>query len=120
VPNPVIHWEITAQDQKKLQEFYASLFGWKINDNNPMGYGLVDTAAGGINGGLMQRQGSQPSYVTFYVSVEDPAATLAQATSLGGKTCLPATPIPDVGTIGMFQDPEGHVIGIIKPLPRQA
>jgi predicted enzyme related to lactoylglutathione lyase len=116
VPNPVIHWEIAAQDRKKLQEFYASLFGWKVNDDNPMGYGLVDTAAGGINGGIMQCQGSQPSYVTFYVHVDDPAATLAKVASLGGKTCLPPTPIPNVGTIGMFQDPEGHVIGIIKML----
>ena len=116
MPNPVIHWEIAARDRKKVQEFYASLFGWSVNDNNPMNYGLVDTAAGGINGGIMQCQGEQPPYVTFYVHVEDPAATLARATSLGGKICLPATPIPDVGTIGLFQDPEGHLIGIIKML----
>jgi predicted enzyme related to lactoylglutathione lyase len=120
VPNPVIHFEIAAGDRKKLQQFYTNLFGWKINDDNPMNYGVVDTAAGGINGGFMQRQGEQPSYVTFYVSVDDPAATLAKATSLGGKTCLQATPIPNVGTIGMFQDPEGHVIGVIKMLKPQA
>ncbi len=116
MPNPVIHWEIAAQDRKKLQQFYADLFGWKVNDDNPMQYALMDSGAGGINGGIMQRQGPQPSYVTFYVSVEDPAATLDKASALGGKTCLPATPIPNVGTIGMFLDPEGHVIGVIKML----
>jgi predicted enzyme related to lactoylglutathione lyase len=116
VPNPVIHWEIMARDRKKMQEFYSDLFGWTVNDNNPMNYGLVDTAAGGINGGIMQTVPPQPSLVTFYVDVEDPAGTLARAESLGGKTVLPATPIPNVGTIGMFQDPEGHCIGIIKML----
>jgi predicted enzyme related to lactoylglutathione lyase len=114
VPNPVIHWEIAAQDRKKLQQFFADLFGWKVNDDNPMQYGVVDSGPGGINGGIMQCQGPQPAYVTFYVSVDNPAATLEKATSLGGKVCLPATPIPNVGTIGMFQDPEGHVIGVIK------
>ncbi len=116
MPNPVIHFEIMAHDRKKAQEFYATLFGWTINDNNPMNYGLVDTGAGGINGGIMQTQPPQPSLVTFYVDVEDPAATLAKAEALGGKICLPATPIPNVGTIGLFTDPEGHCIGIIKML----
>jgi predicted enzyme related to lactoylglutathione lyase len=46
--------------------------------------------------------------------VDDPAATLARAESLGAKTVIAAMPIPNVGTIGMFQDPEGHCIGIIK------
>ena len=118
MPNPVIHWEIMARDRKKMQEFYSHLFGWTVNDSNPMNYGLVDTAAGGINGGIMQTEPGQPSIVTFYVDVEDPAATLARAETLGGKTLMPATPIPNVGTIGLFQDPEGHCIGIIKmPMP---
>jgi predicted enzyme related to lactoylglutathione lyase len=114
VPNPVVHFEIMGRDRKKLQEFFGKLFGWKIDDNNPMNYGVVDTAAGGINGGIGQAPGN-PSYVTFYVSVDDPAATLDKATSLGGKVCMPPMPIPGVGTIAMFQDPEDHVIGIIKP-----
>jgi predicted enzyme related to lactoylglutathione lyase len=115
VPNPVIHWEIAAHDRKKLQQFYANLFGWTVNDNNEMNYGLIDTAAGGINGGIMQMSPGQPSYVTFYVGVEDPAAALARAAELGGKTILPPMPVPNVGTVAMFLDPEGHCIGLFKP-----
>ena len=43
MPNPVIHWEITGKDASKLRQFYADLFGWDVNANNPMNYGLVDT-----------------------------------------------------------------------------
>ena len=59
---------------------------------------------------------SASSIVTFYVHVENPAGTLAKVAALGGKTLMPPTPIPNVGTIGLFQDPEGHCIGIIKML----
>ena len=26
--NPVVHFEITGKDGKKLQDFYSSAFGW--------------------------------------------------------------------------------------------
>lgn len=32
----VMHFEIHGKDGKRLQEFYASLFGWKIDTSNPM------------------------------------------------------------------------------------
>ena len=52
MPNPVVHWEVTGQDAKRLQDFYTNLFDWHVDADNPMNYGLVDThAEGGINGG---------------------------------------------------------------------
>ena len=51
-----------------------------------------------------------PGHVTFYVEVEDPAAYLARAEKLGGKTVVPPTEIPKSGlTFAFFADPEGHV-----------
>jgi len=116
VPNPVIHWEIGARDRKKLQEFYTSLFGWSVNDNNPMQYGLMDSAAGGINGGIWQCEPGVPTYATFYVSVDDVQSALDRATALGATTVIAPMPIPNVGTIGMLKDPEGNLIGLIKML----
>jgi len=55
-----------------------------------------------------------PAYVTFYVAVEDLAATLERVQGLGGTTVVPPTPIPGVGAFAMFEDPEGHMLGIIK------
>ena len=39
---PVVHFEIIGKDGPKLQSYYAELFGWEINADNPMNYGVVD------------------------------------------------------------------------------
>jgi predicted enzyme related to lactoylglutathione lyase len=114
MPNPVVHWEIVSQTKgKELQEFYASLFGWTINANNPMDYGLVDTDAGrGIPGGIGPTTGS--SRVTIYIEVDDLQASLDKAESLGGKTLMAPEEIPGAVTMAMFADPDGNVVGLIK------
>ena len=39
---PVVHFEVVGKDGDKLQSYYAELFGWNINSDNPMNYGMVD------------------------------------------------------------------------------
>ena len=39
---PVVHFEVVGKDGDKLQGYYAELFGWNINSDNPMNYGMVD------------------------------------------------------------------------------
>ena len=113
MPNPVIHWEITGKDAPKLQQFYANLFGWNVDSNNPMNYGLVDTQTeDGINGGIAQEQ-EPTTRVTVYVQVDDLQAYLDKAESLGGKTILPPPVIPDTVTLAMFTDPEGNIMGMV-------
>jgi uncharacterized protein len=118
VAHNVVHWEIAAKDAKKSQEFYAKLFEWTIDANNPMNYGMVRSGGGqgGIDGGIFATQNGQPPYVTFYVEVDDLQKYLAKAESLGGKTVLPPMPVPNVGSIAMFTDPEGNFIGLFKGL----
>ncbi len=111
--NPVVHFEITGKDPKKLQDFYAGLFGWHIDASNPMNYGVVDThGEGGIGGGIAAAQG--PNQVTFYVQVDDPQAYLNKIEGMGGKTVVPVTEIPDMVTFALFADPEGNVVGLVK------
>ena len=52
--------------------------------------------------------------VTFYAQVEDFQKTLDSVESMGGKTLMPPTDIPDMVTFALFSDPEGNVIGIVK------
>ena len=113
MPNPVVHWEIQCKDAKKAQQFYSRLFGWHVDANNPMNYGMVDTRDEvGINGGIGPCDG--PNRVTFYIQVADLQAFLDKATRLGGKVVMPPTEIPDTVTLAMFADPEGNVIGLVK------
>jgi len=111
--NPVTHFEIHGRDGKKTQGFYASLFGWSIDADNPMRYGMVSAPDGeGIGGGIAEAMGDP--MVTVYVEVEDLDATLKAAESMGGKTVLPPSDVPGGPKLAQFADPDGNVIGLTQ------
>ena len=111
----VTHFEINARDGKKAQEFYAALFDWKIDSNNPMNYGIVMTGLKmGIGGGIGQVEADKQPFVTIYVQVENPQAYVAKAVSMGAKEVLPITVIPNMVTYGIFADPDGNMVGIVE------
>jgi predicted enzyme related to lactoylglutathione lyase len=111
--NEVGWFEIHGKDGAKIQKFYADLFGWKVDANNPMNYGMVEGKDGGIGGGLTGSE--QAPMVTVYVNVDDLDATLKKAEGLGGKTVMPPMDVPGGPKIAMFADPDGNVIGVMKP-----
>jgi uncharacterized protein len=55
---PVVHFEVIGKDGAKLQSYYSELFGWQIDTDNPMGYGMVQREGNtnadgvGIGGGV--------------------------------------------------------------------
>jgi uncharacterized protein len=120
---PVVHFEVIGKDGPALRSFYSELFEWKIDANNPMNYGIVArddnvSADGiGIGGGIGQGPEGYPGHVTFYVEVPDVEAALAKAESLGGTRVMGPDKVMEGLEIGMFTDPEGHVIGLIKTTP---
>jgi predicted enzyme related to lactoylglutathione lyase len=111
--SPVVHWEIQGRDPAAEQTFYSELFGWSIDANNPMNYGMVASAGkGGINGGIGGSAEGE-SRIVVYAQVKDIKATLKKAEALGGKTVMPRTDIGPV-IMGLFQDPEGNTFGVIE------
>jgi predicted enzyme related to lactoylglutathione lyase len=116
---PVVHFEITGQDGKALQDYYAQLFDWKIDADNEFGYGLVNrednlTEDGiGIGGGISRGPEGYPGHVTVYVEVDDVEAALAKAEQLGGTRMMGPDDVMEGLTIGLFTDPEGHVLGVM-------
>jgi predicted enzyme related to lactoylglutathione lyase len=117
---PVVHFEVVAKDGEKLKSYYSDLFGWKIDSNNPMNYGLVTregnvNAEGvGIGGGVGTGPEGYDGHVTFYVEVPDVEAALAKAESLGGSRMMGPEQVMEGLEIGLLNDPEGHVIGVVK------
>lgn len=114
--NPVVWFEVVGKDGTKLRKFYTDLFGWNIEGaTGDMDYGLVGAANGGIGGGVGKSQDGGDGYVTFFVEVDDPAAYLAKAEKLGGKTVVPVSEVPTYNlTFAYFTDPQGHLIGLSK------
>jgi uncharacterized protein len=122
---PVTHFEVIGKDGAKLHSYYSELFGWNIDANNPMNYGLVSREENlspegiGIGGGIGQGPDGYEGHVTFYVGVDDVEATLARAESLGGKRLMGPdeldTPTGKI-VLGHLADPEGHMIGVVQPV----
>jgi predicted enzyme related to lactoylglutathione lyase len=117
---PVVHFEVVGKDGEKLHSYYSELFGWEINADNPMKYGMVSRDGNtnpdgmGIGGGVGQGPEGYEGHVTFYVEVPDVEAALAKAESLGGERVMGPEKIMDQVELGQFKDPEGHVIGLVK------
>ena len=118
---PVVHFEIVGQDAAKLQDYYAQLFGWDIDANNPMDYGVVtrdgnvNADGAGIGGGISKGPEGYGGHVTFYVEVPDAEAAMVQAETLGGTRMMGPEEVMNGLVIGLFTDPEGHVIGVVEP-----
>jgi predicted enzyme related to lactoylglutathione lyase len=117
---PVVHFEIVGTDAAKLHSYYSELFGWEINADNPLRYGVVaregnvNADGAGIGGGIGPGPEGYPGHVTFYVEVPDVEAALAQAESLGGTRMMGPEKVMESIEIGLFNDPEGHTIGVVK------
>ena len=109
--NPVVHFEILGRDQKVLEEFYTSVFNWKI-DPVAEGYSIAKPGSG-ISGGIGAK-GAAREHVTIYVAVEDVEAALALIESRGGQRAYGPLPTPDGGIFAGFLDPEGHLVGLVS------
>jgi predicted enzyme related to lactoylglutathione lyase len=117
----VVHFEIPADDLGRAKAFYASAFGWEIEDVPGMDYTFVRTVPvdersmptepGAINGGMMRRSAETPApVVTIEVgSVEE---ALARVVAAGGAVVRPREEIPGMGAFAYFRDPEGNVLGL--------
>jgi predicted enzyme related to lactoylglutathione lyase len=119
---PVVHFEVIGRDGERLRRYYSELFGWEIDANNEMNYGMVaregnvSSEGVGIGGGIGGGPDGYEGHVTFYVEVPDIEAALAKAESLGGTRVMGPETIMDQIELGQFKDPEGHVIGVVKTI----
>jgi predicted enzyme related to lactoylglutathione lyase len=113
----LIGWnELATSDVPAAKKFYAGLLGWKTK---PFGKGVDYTLfmkGKDMIGGLMKcpKPGKHGQWIP-YVYVTDVDATAKKVKKLRGKLCCPPTDVPNVGRIAVLTDPQGGVIGIIKP-----
>ncbi len=109
---PVVHFEIGCRDKDRTSQFFADLFGWEVQQAGPAS--LIQTGSpSGIQGHFSSLGHEPHHYVTVYIDVDDPAAYLQKAESIGGKTLVPPVEIP-TGTFAWFADPDGNILGLWK------
>jgi predicted enzyme related to lactoylglutathione lyase len=111
---PVMWFEVLGADGNKLRKFYGDLFGWTFAVTPPSDYGVATTGdTRGIMGGVGPAYPGTKSWVTFYTETPDVTASLTKAQALGGKVVMPRKELPGV-ILGIFEDPEGHTLGLIE------
>jgi uncharacterized protein len=111
---PVTWFEINGPEPKQTAEFFSELFGWHT-ETVEGGYVLIDTHSGrGINGGIGNPPEGQGAHSVFYAQTPDIQSALDKAVSMGAKTVMPVTEIPEMVTFATFTDPFGNLVGIIK------
>ena len=102
--------------------FYEKVFSF-THEEMPMpqgSYFILKQADKGRAGLYKAMEAATPTMWTPYICVADCDATEARASGLGATVCVPATDIPGVGRLAMFNDPQGASIAILKPDPAMA
>jgi predicted enzyme related to lactoylglutathione lyase len=113
--NPFVHIELQTTDVAKAKRFYQSLFQWELEEAPEMDYTMIKVGSG-TGGGMMKNPTpGAPSQWLAYVLVDDVAAALKKAKSLGAKVCMEETKVGDFGRMGVFTDPTGATLALWKP-----
>ncbi len=115
------HWnELATTDIDGAKAFYNEVIGWKF-DEMPMENGTywILKAGDDMAGGLMAMPAAAPEgtppYWMSYVAVDDVDAVMAKVSGLGGNVLAEPFDIPNVGRMGVIQDPQGAVVSLMTP-----
>ena len=110
----VMQWQILAKDPEAASAFYTSLFGWRVNSDNPLGYRVVDTGStDGIQGGIWPSPADGHNFVQLFIRVSSVAEYLERAEKLGARTIIPPQTLPEGDVMAIVQDPQGIPFGLI-------
>lgn len=107
----VNYFEIGSADPDAARGFYGSLFGWNFSEPSPVGYRMVNGTEGGLWDTASMGAGA---WAIFYAQVDDVAAAISQAISLGATVAIP---LVDNGRIEFAHliDPQGNRFGVWRP-----
>lgn len=114
-------YELMTTNPAAARDFYTKVIGWSLQGWGDKGDYVMWVAADGVPMGASMELPQQardmgaPPHWTGYVYVPDLAATLAKVTARGGKVVVPPTPVPTVGQIAAFFDPQGASICVLQP-----
>ena len=95
--NPVVHFEMPAEDTKRVADFYSSVFGWKaqmlgeemgnyvtVSTTETDENGMVKTP-GAINGGFFPKSVNQSAlYPSVVIAVDNLQEAMQKVTKANG------------------------------------
>lgn len=97
-------------------EFFKEVFGWKFEQFGNEEYWSAitgDEASPGINGGILKkRDPNQP--VANSIEVPDLDEFMKKIEKAGGTIVVPKMPIPSIGWLAYFKDPDSNIHGLFQ------
>ena len=129
--NSVVHFELPAEDRKRMADFYSNVFGWQTQLlGEEMGnYVTVTTSGtdengrptmpGTINGGFYPKTDDlHAQCLSIVIAVDDIRESMKKVTETGGKVLGEPMEIPAVGLYVSFFDTEGNRVSLLQPVMR--
>ena len=113
----VVHFDIPIDEPDRAVAFYNTVFDWGLEQWGQMDYWTMAQRPGDGVGGALGRRESPDERVTIYIDVDDIDATLDAIEAAGGQRLSGRMPIPTVGWMALFTDPEGNRIGLFQADP---
>ena len=125
--NPVVHFEMPAENRQRMADFYSRTFGWKTQMlGKDMGNYVIATTTesdekgpkkpGAINGGFFTKSDDMPAqYPAVVVAVDDINDSMKKVMKAGGKVLGNPMEIPGVGRYVSFFDTEGNRVSMLQP-----
>lgn len=124
--DPVVHFEMPADDRKRMMGFYSKVFGWQTKQLGPeMGdfVTVVTTESensaskkpGEINGGFYQKTRDASQTTTVTIQVDGIKAYKEKIIKAGGKISGEIMDMPGLGQFLSFFDTEGNRVNLIQP-----
>ena len=118
MPNDIAHFAIHADDCERAKTFYERAFGWGFEPWGPPNFWRIHTSPGAIHGALQKRRApvSGQGMIGFEcsIAVDDVEAAAKTIEECGGKVTMQPFEIEGVGTLVMFEDTEGNVVGAMQ------
>jgi uncharacterized protein len=122
--NPVIHFEMPAEDSERVRKFYESAFGWETTPLGPEAGNFVlaftietdektrmPKKRGAINGGFYKKT-KPDEHVRLTILVDDIWEAMKKVEAAGGKVLGEPFELPGVGLFATFIDTEGNLATI--------
>jgi predicted enzyme related to lactoylglutathione lyase len=110
--------DLSTSDPKAAREYYAKIFGWKIEELGEEAgfYSLArigDKDVAGIGG---KQSPEAPSAWAVYIGTNDAEDTAKKVAAAGGTVIAAPFDVMDQGRMAVFQDPSGAFISVWQPM----
>lgn len=111
--------EVELDDLEAGRRFYTDLLGWEFEESPPEAGGyLMAMRHGAPVAGIGPKQGGgpgdadRPSAWTTYLAADSADETQAAIAAAGGRVCVDAFDVMDLGRMLIASDPAGAIFGV--------